>query len=129
MPEHTAQEEVWLEFQGASLRSEVYLNGMQLAAHECGFSTFRVQLTPYLREENELLVAVDNSVSDRIYPQTADFTFFGGIYRDVTLLVVPKIHFSLGNISVQAFAERNAKPEHEALLRECQETLQTIIKL
>lgn len=95
-PEYHQNEEIWLEFQGISLSSTVFLNGTQLSTHECGFSTFRIELTPYLQEENELLVAVDNSVSDRIYPQTADFTFFGGIYRDVLLITAPKIHFALG---------------------------------
>lgn len=96
MPVYRAEEEVWLEFQGAAMRSAVILNGVTLAEHECGFSTFRVNLTPYLKEENELLVSVDNGVNDSVYPQTADFTFFGGIYRDVSMLIVPKTHFALG---------------------------------
>lgn len=96
MPAHGAEEEVWLEFQAIAMRSAVYLNGKQLSSHECGYSAFRVNLTPYLKEENELLVSADNSVSDRIYPQTADFTFFGGIYRDVSLVTVRQNHFALG---------------------------------
>lgn len=95
MPEHDADEEIWLEFQGVAMYSEVFLNGMKLASHQCGYSIFRVNLTPWLKEENELLVSADNSVSDRIYPQTADFTFFGGIYRDVSLIRVQNTHFSL----------------------------------
>ena len=95
-PEMTADEEVWLEFEGVAMAAEVYLNGEKLAHHEGGYSTFRVNLTDYLQDENELAVSADNGDNDRVYPQKADFTFYGGIYRNVHLLVVQKAHFSLG---------------------------------
>jgi len=87
--------EVWLEFAGAAMTAEVYLNGEQLARHEGGYSTFRVNLTEHLRETNTLTVSVDNSDNDRVYPQKADFTFYGGLYREVKLICVPKVHFDL----------------------------------
>ena len=52
------------------------------------YSTFRWDVTDFLAEENRLTVHVDNSRNDRVYPQKADFTFYGGIYRDVLVLVV-----------------------------------------
>lgn len=88
--------EVWLEFAGAAMTARVWLNGEHLACHEGGYSTFRVNLTEHLRETNLLAVAVDNSDNDRVYPQKADFTFYGGLYRQVSLVIVPKVHFSLG---------------------------------
>lgn len=88
--------EIWLEFEGAAMTADVYLNGEQLARHEGGYSTFRVNLTAHLKEENDLVVAVDNSDNDRVYPQKADFTFYGGLYRDVSLISVPETHFALG---------------------------------
>ncbi len=88
--------EVWLQLDGAAHTAEVFLNGEKLAHHEGGFSTFRVELTPYLREENELVITVDNGENDRVYPQKADFTFYGGLYRAVKLLCVPAAHFALG---------------------------------
>lgn len=88
--------EVWLEADGAAHTAEVFLNGEKLARHEGGFSRFRVNLTEFLREENELAITVDNSDNDTVYPQKADFTFYGGLYRDVKILVVPKTHFALG---------------------------------
>lgn len=88
-------DEVWLEFEGAAMTAVVFFNGTELARHEGGYSTFRVELTAYLEEENLLAVSVDNSVNDRVYPQKADFTFYGGLYRDVNLLIVPKVHFAL----------------------------------
>lgn len=87
--------EVWLEFAGAAMTAEVYLNGEKLARHEGGYSTFRVNLTEHLQEKNTLAVSVDNSDNDRVYPQKADFTFYGGLYREVRLICVPKVHFDL----------------------------------
>lgn len=87
--------EVWLEFRGAAMTAEVWLNGKKLARHEGGYSTFRVDLTERLAEENTLCVSIDNSKNRTVYPQKADFTFYGGIYRDVYLLTVPAVHFAL----------------------------------
>ena len=84
-----------LEFLGAAMTADVYLNGERLAHHEGGYSTFRVDITDALRDENTLSVAVDNSENDRVYPQKADFTFYGGLYRGVNLICVPAEHFEL----------------------------------
>lgn len=88
-------EQVYLECAGVANSAVVSLNGKEMCRHDGGFSTFRTNLTPGLREQNQLVVIADNSVNDRVYPQKADFTFYGGIYRDVRLLVVPGLHFSL----------------------------------
>lgn len=84
-----------LEFLGAAMTAEVWLNGEKLAHHEGGYSTFRVDITDALQEENLLCVSVDNGENDRVYPQKADFTFYGGLYRGVNLLAVPAAHFAL----------------------------------
>lgn len=89
-------DQIWIEFRGVAMTAEVYLNGKKLGHHEGGYSTFRVNLTNYLQEENLLAVSADNSANDRVYPQKADFTFYGGIYRDVYLITVPAAHFALG---------------------------------
>lgn len=88
--------EAWLELDGAAMTAEVYLNGEKLARHEGGYSTFRVDLTAHLQEKNVLAISVDNSDNDTVYPQKADFTFYGGLYRDVKLITVPAVHFALG---------------------------------
>ena len=93
--EKTEEEEVYLEFLGAAMISDVYLNGEKIFHHEGGYSTFRVNLTAYLTEKNVLAVAVDNGDNTICYPQKADFTFYGGLYRSVNLLVVPREHFAL----------------------------------
>ena len=86
---------VYLEFQGVNASAEVTLNGKAVMTHDGGYSTFRADITEYLQEENQLEVAVDNSVNDRVYPQKADFTFYGGIYRDVKLITVSRYHFDM----------------------------------
>lgn len=94
-PAMGAGDEVWAEFLGAAHTCEVMLNDVTLCHHEGGYSTFRVKLEG-LKEENTLVVSVDNSDNDRVYPQKADFTFYGGLYRGVNLIVVPASHFELG---------------------------------
>ncbi len=87
--------EVFLEFCGAAMSAEVFVNGTSLAKHSGGYSTFRVNVTDVLTGEDQLKVAVDNGENDTVYPQKADFTFYGGLYRDVNLITVPKAHFAL----------------------------------
>ena len=95
-PELEAGEKAYLEFDGAAMTADVYLNGEKLAHHKGGYSRFRVDITEKLTTaENELVVAVDNSDNGTVYPQKADFTFYGGLYRMVRLVVVPEGHFAM----------------------------------
>lgn len=89
--------EIYLEFNGANMRLLAFLNGHLLGHHEGGYSRFRFNLTPYIKEggDNILVCYVDNSFSREVYPQRADFTFYGGIYRDVNLIEVSHAHFDL----------------------------------
>ena len=95
MPAHGADELVYLQFNGVNASAKVILNGSAVMTHDGGYSTFRADVTPFLKKENHLVVEVDNSKNDRVYPQKADFTFYGGIYRDVLLLTVNRHHFDL----------------------------------
>ena len=90
-------QQVWLQFEGVNASAKVVLNDTEVCVHDGGYSTFRANITTLLREENILTVEVDNRVNDHVYPQKADFTFYGGIYRDVSLLVVHKDHIALGH--------------------------------
>ncbi len=84
----------YLQFEGVNSSCEVFWNGKSITKHDGGYSTFRVKLTD-IADSNLLCVAVDNSANERVYPQNADFTFYGGIYRDVSLIGVPEKHFDL----------------------------------
>ena len=93
--EETAGERLFLEFGGAAMSCDVFLNGEQLCRHEGGYSAFRVELSGKLAEKNVLAVCVSNEDNTTVYPQKADFTFYGGLYRAVTLIAVPAEHFEL----------------------------------
>ena len=95
MPEHAENERVYLDFAGVNASAKVILNDVVVATHDGGYSTFRCDITEHLKAENKLFVEVDNSINDRVYPQKADFTFYGGIYRTVKLLIVNENHFDL----------------------------------
>lgn len=102
--------ERWLEFRGAAMSAEVYLNGQKLGSHAGGYSTFRVMLSALHNGENLLAVRVNNEKNRTVYPQKADFTFYGGLYRDVYLLTVPPAHFALdrhGSSALQVTAVLN----------------------
>ena len=84
----------FIEINGANSSSYIFLNGEKIAEHHGGYSTFRAPL-PLHDGENILSIVVDNSPNDRVYPQMADFTFYGGLYRDVNIISVPASHFDL----------------------------------
>ncbi|MBP3514426.1 MAG: hypothetical protein J6J74_08135, partial [Elusimicrobiaceae bacterium] len=85
----------YLELRGANSSADVYVNGKHLAHHDGGYSTWRVDVTDALEAVSLVVVAVDNAANDNVYPQMADFTFYGGLYRDVNLICVPASHFDL----------------------------------
>ncbi len=85
----------YLEIKGANSSADVYVNGKILAHHDGGYSTWRVEITNHLQQENLIAIAVDNSPNDKVYPQFADFTFYGGLYRDVNIVCVNNSHFDL----------------------------------
>ncbi len=85
----------YLEFRGANSVADVYANGKKLFHHEGGYSTFRVEITEEFGENTLIVVTVDNSEKGTVYPQMADFTFYGGLYRDVNLIAVSESHFDL----------------------------------
>jgi len=84
----------YLQFDGVNSSATVYWNGKEMVTHHGGYSTFRVKLEEIVND-NLLVVAVDNSANDFVYPQNADFTFYGGIYRDVKIVSVTENHFDL----------------------------------
>ncbi len=88
---------VYIEILAAGQQAVVYVNGKEAACHEGGYSIFRADITQLCKEkgENLLVVACSNEHNDDIYPQTADFAFYGGLYRGVNLISVPEAHFDL----------------------------------
>ncbi len=85
----------FLELCGANSSADVYVNGKKLAHHDGGYSTWRVDITEELTDRSLIVIAVDNSANQTVYPQNADFTFYGGLYRDVNIIAVGDSHFDL----------------------------------
>ena len=86
----------YIEIRGANSSADLYLNGEKLYHHDGGYSTWRENITDILEAgDNTLAIVVDNSPNETVYPQMADFTFYGGLYRDVYLVTVAESHFDL----------------------------------
>lgn len=90
---------IYLIFDGVNSVCDVILNGMQIGHHEGGYSRFIIDITNQIQESNTLIVKVSNKTTDYIYPTTADFTFYGGIYRNVYLEICDKHHLKFNSYS------------------------------
>ena len=90
-----AGERVFLEIPAANSSADVFVNGEHLCHHDGGYSCFRCDITDHLSEETTIRIEVDNAPSRTVYPQVADFTFYGGLYRGVNLIGVSDSHFDL----------------------------------
>ena len=97
LPEVEEGRRYYLKFDAASKAAEVALNGRAVGSHAGGYSAFTVDVTDGLQKENVIEVTVDNGRKD-ITPISADFTFWGGIYRDVWLITLPEQHFNMENM-------------------------------
>lgn len=93
----TPAEKWFLHFEGANQETAVYVNGELAGTHTGGYSAFTIDITPYifLNQRNTLAVRVTNAHNPLVPPLSADFTFFGGIYRDVFLVRTQAAHFSM----------------------------------
>ena len=85
----------YLEIRGANSSADVYVAGEHAAHHDGGYSTWRVDITEKLGESVDIAIVVNNEANETVYPQMADFTFYGGIYRDVNVVAVNEAHFDL----------------------------------
>jgi len=115
-------DQYYLEIRGANSSADVYVNGKHLAHHDGGYSTWRVNITEALQRDNLFVIAVDNAANETVYPQMADFTFYGGLYRDVNIICVNESHFDLefwGSEGLKVTPEidgKNAKVGMEAFV-------------
>ena len=121
-------ERYYLEINGANASAKVHWNGKEMASHDGGYSTWRVDVTDVLEASNLVVLEVDNSPSTTVYPQNADFTFYGGVYRDVNLICVSESHFDLEyyggpGIKVTPIVEgENANVEVEVFVKNLKES-------
>ncbi|WP_374949850.1 glycoside hydrolase family 2 TIM barrel-domain containing protein [Mucilaginibacter sp.] len=109
---------IYIYFNGANQQTEVYINGAKAGSHTGGYTRFCIDVTPYVKPGilNIIAVKVDNSFNEDIAPLTADFTFFGGIYRNVDLVVAPQTHFSVDNAANGVFITTSQVSEGQAVV-------------
>lgn len=105
---------IYLDFEGANSVCEVFVEGEFCFRHEGGYSGFRVDVTKYAGKTVVLEIAVDNRHDETIYPLFADFTFYGGIYRNVNVLYVPAVHFEKNNLASCGVFVRQLEVSKEA---------------
>ena len=117
-----AADRYYIEIRGASSSADLYVGGKKYAHHDGGYSTWRCDITDAIGTGAVVAVAVDNSPNETVYPQMADFTFYGGLYRDVNIIAVSESHFDLDyyggpGIKVTPIVEdKNANVEVEVFL-------------
>jgi len=88
-------ERYYIEINGANSSADLYVGGKHLAHHDGGYSTWRADITEHISAKTLIVLAVDNAPNDKVYPQVADFTFYGGLYRNVNIIAVSQSHFDL----------------------------------
>lgn len=95
--ESKEQNQIFLKFEGANAVTEVFVNGSKAGSHQGGYTAFVVDITEFVsfKKKNKILIKVDNSYNPDIIPLSADFNFYGGIYRDVWLIRKKDVHFDL----------------------------------
>jgi beta-galactosidase len=94
LPASAAGKRVYLQFDGANIVTDAWVNGASVGQHRGGFARFRFDVTGAVTAgaDNVVAVRVSNASVDDVPPLTADFTFFGGLYRDAHLLVTDPVH-------------------------------------
>ena len=93
LPEIVAERRYYMKIDAASKAANIRVNGKEVGSHVGGYTACIVDI----RKENLIEITVDNGRKD-ITPISADFTFWGGIYRDVWLISTPKQHFNMSNM-------------------------------
>ena len=92
-----SDKKTFLECRGVNSKAEVRVNNELVAVHEGGYSAFRVDISDYIRYGCRVDITADNSPDESVYPTMADFTFYGGVYRDVNLIEVPDCRFTMND--------------------------------
>ena len=111
---------VFLFFEGANQVTDVYINRQHAGKHTGGYTRFFTPVSRFLNgAKTELLVKVNNAHDVGIPPLSADFTFYGGLYRDVWLLTLHKVHFAVDTLlgSRKFFVETPEVDSNRATLR------------
>lgn len=108
---------VYLDVLACALDGRVFVNGKEAGYHEGGYASFAVDITDLLTEGSNLVaICADNTAQSHIYPQMADFTFYGGLYRGIDMIVAPEVHFDLGFFGAPGMSVTPSVKENGAVI-------------
>ncbi|WP_299016004.1 glycoside hydrolase family 2 TIM barrel-domain containing protein [uncultured Polaribacter sp.] len=104
IPQVYENQQVFLFFEGANQVTSLFVNGKPVGEdHIGGYTSFARDITVALKAgKNEIAIKVNNEHNDEIVPQAADFSFYGGIYRDLHLIITKPVHFEVANLGANA---------------------------
>ncbi|WP_298763431.1 glycoside hydrolase family 2 TIM barrel-domain containing protein [uncultured Polaribacter sp.] len=104
IPQIYKNQQVFLFFEGVNQVTSLFVNGKPVGEdHIGGYTSFARDITAALKAgKNEIAIKVDNEHNDEIVPQAADFSFYGGIYRDLHLIITKPVHFDVANLGANA---------------------------
>ncbi|SDS08884.1 glycoside hydrolase family 2 TIM barrel-domain containing protein [Gramella sp. MAR_2010_147] len=138
IPQDYKEKNVFIKFEGANQVTKVFVNNQLAGEHIGGYTGFIFELSDYLKyeNENEIRIELDNAHHADIPPLEADFNFYGGIYRDVELIVTGKSHFQLegesaGNFPIKtpAVSEELAKVVFDTKVENYHEDLKLQVEI
>jgi len=124
IPKSEAGRQLYVECDAANLEATLYVNGHEVGHHAGGYARFRFDVTSVVAlgapNVNVLAFKISNAPNPNVAPRSADYTFFGGLYRDVRLVSVDPVHLdidSLGSSGVLAFQEAVTKERARVRVR------------
>lgn len=105
-----------MKFEGSNQITTLFVNGEKIGEHRGGYTGFIFDISPALKpgEENSIKIVVDNSHNKNIPPLDADFNFYGGIYRDLELIITDKVHFEVANVAAGNILVRTSEVSEES---------------
>jgi len=97
IPSDWNNKKIYIRFHGVNSEANLFVNGHYVGEHKGGYTAFTFEITPFLKKgaANNIWVRVSNSPQLDYMPSNSDFDVYGGIYRDVELIAVDPVHFSL----------------------------------
>ncbi|UCD37245.1 MAG: glycoside hydrolase family 2 protein [Fidelibacterota bacterium] len=110
LPRSREPQRYFLEFEGANKVADVWVNEVHVGNHTGGYTGFRFDITPHvnLGKDNLIAVRVNNAYHYDIPPQSADYTMYGGIYRDVYLVRTAPVYFDHAHVMTPKVSREQA---------------------
>ena len=99
VPREWQNKRIFIRFYGVNSEANLFVNGNYVGEHKGGYTGFTFEITPFLKlgAPNNIWVRVSNAPQLDYMPVNSDFDIYGGIYRDVELIVVEPVHFALND--------------------------------